>query len=108
MHGTREAGKLLCRPVEHISGKQSSTGTQFDHIDAIRRIESTPHLLELACQQPSKYSVNVTGGVEVAGLAELLSRPRIVAKFGVIEAQLHVTREAHRTVAADLIYDELP
>src|ERR1019366_1752237 len=103
----REVRKLLCRPIQHIAREQAASGTQFDDINALRRTQGAPHLLELPRQQPPKHRMNVAGSVKVPGSAELLVRARVVAKLGLIETHLHVARERHWAIAANLVGDAL-
>src|SRR5271157_2177968 len=104
----REFGKMLPRPVEHIARKQPAPRTELDQINSFRRIKSAPHLLELPRQKPPEHGMNVARGVEVAGLAELLSRLRVVAKLRLVQTQFHVARERNRAIAANLVRDALP
>src|ERR1019366_8418339 len=104
---TRELRKLLCRPIQHIAREQAASRTQFDDINALRRIQGAPHLLELPRQQPPKHGMNIAGGIKVSGFAELLARARVVAKLGLIETHLHVARERHWAIAANLVGNAL-
>src|SRR5580704_14848536 len=80
-----EVRKLLDRPVEHVRGEQSAAGTELNQVDALWRVERTPHLLELAREKAAKDGMHIARGVEVSGLAELLGRTRIVAELGMIK-----------------------
>src|ERR1700756_2886844 len=77
-----EIRKLLFTPIENVLGKQPSTGTEFDDLDALRGAERSPHFFELASQKTSKNRMDVTRRVKVAGLAELLRVPRVITEFG--------------------------
>src|ERR1019366_3122349 len=103
----RESRELLRRPIQHIAREQAAAGTEFHDVDALRRIQHAPHLLELSRQQPPKHGMNVARGVKVPSFAELLPRARIVAKIGLIETHLHVAREWHWALAANLVLDTL-
>src|ERR1035438_6747453 len=89
----REFRELLRRPIQHIAREQAASGSQFDDVDAPRRIQGAPHLLELPRQQPPKYGMNVARSVKVPSFAELLARARVIPKLGLIETHLHVARE---------------
>src|ERR1035441_9223133 len=107
MKCAREFRELLCRPIQYIAREQATSGPQLDEVNPLRRIQCAPHLLELSRQQPPKHGMNIARGVKVPGLAELLARARVVAKLGLIETHLHVARERHWAVAANLVRNAL-
>ncbi len=107
IQSAREFRELLRRPIQHIAREQATARSQLKDIDAPRCIQRVPYLLELPRQQPPKHGMNVARGVKVSSFAELLPRARIVAKIGLIETHLHVAREWHWTIAANLVLDAL-
>src|ERR1039457_1017257 len=103
----REFRELFCRPIQHIACEQAASGPQLDEVNALRRIQCAPHLLELSRQQPPKHGMNIARSVKVSSFAELLPRARIVAKLRLIETHLHVARERNGTIAANLVGNAL-
>ncbi len=57
--GAKEIRKLLSRPVENILCKQAAAGAEFDQVDLPRRVEDSPHFVELSGQQAAENSVDV-------------------------------------------------
>ena len=51
--------------------------------------------------------MDVAGGVEVSGLAELLGGAGIASVVGIVEAQLHVAGEGNGALLADFLFDLL-
>src|SRR5271165_1647791 len=102
---TGEFGKLFRRPVQHIARKQPASRTKFDYINSLGRIERAPHLFELPRQQSPENGMNIARSVEVAGLAELLSRLRVVAELWLVQTQFHVAGKWNRPIASNLLRD---
>src|SRR5271166_2508656 len=102
---TRKFGKLLRTPIQNVARKKSATRAELDQINSLRRIQHAPHLLKLASQQSPKNGMNITRSVKIARLAEVLTGLRIVTKLGLVQTELHVSRERNRPVAANLICD---
>src|SRR6266581_9567276 len=79
-----ELRKLLCRPVEHIGGKQAAARAEFHDLErlglALVANQHTPHFFKLAGEQAAKNSVDVARGVEVSRLAELLLGAGVIAE----------------------------
>ena len=51
--------------------------------------------------------MDVACGVEISGLAELLGISGIVAEFGMVEAEFHISREGNGAVLANFLFDLL-
>ncbi len=49
--------------------------------------------------------MNIARGIEVSGFAELFGISGIVTVGGIVETDLHVTRERDRTVYANFLLD---
>ena len=81
--------------------EQAPARAEFNDVDPARRAESTPHFFELAGQKASKDGVDVAGGVEIARFAELLRFARIVAEFGIVEAEFVLARTEVQVVGPD-------
>src|SRR5258708_25934745 len=101
MQGPKKIGELLLRPVEHILREQSAPRSELKQNDVLRRSKHARHLIKLARQQTSKDGVHVARRVKISSLAELRGVARVVTKFRIVEAQLHVAREGNRSAFTD-------
>ena len=107
LQGGEELREFLLRPVEDIAGKKASSGTEFEDFNLRRAVERLPHLFKLAGEKASEDGVDVGGGVEISGFAELAAAARVVAQNGIVETDFHVARKRDWTVIANLLFDLL-
>ena len=109
LQGISEAGEevveFLAGPIEHIARELTTPGAEFEDFDFGRPIERLPHPVKLSREQASENGMNVAGGIEVSGFAELFCVARIVSGSGIVKANLHVARKRHRATFADFALD---
>ena len=103
----KKVRKFLPRPIEHVPCEQSPARAQLEDLKLFRRTQGSPHLLELPRQQASENGVYVARCIKVACLAKRLSIPRIVTKFRIVQAKIHVTGKTHGSKLMNLMLDLL-
>lgn len=103
----KEVEEFPLGPIEDITGEKSSSWTKFEDFEARRAVERTPHLFELAGEKASENGMNIAGGKEVPGFAELVATARIVTLDRMVEAEFHVARKRDWTAVANLLLDLL-
>src|ERR1700683_2546222 len=101
MQRTKEFGKLLFRPIQHVLGKQSTSRAELQNFDLCWRSEPAPHPFELPRHQTPEYCMHIARCGEIAGFSELLRIARVVTQFGVVQAYFHVSRKRNRPTLAD-------
>src|ERR1700722_10294709 len=104
---TKEIRELLFGPIEYILREESAAGPEFSQRDAVRRAQNAPHLVELAGHEAPEDRMHVARSVEVPRFSELRGVAGVVAEFGIVKAQFHVTRERNRAAFPNLPFDFL-
>jgi hypothetical protein len=112
---------LTGRSVEDVSRQLAIARGSFDEVEGpalgargsgvVGRgsgFEDLPHLGKLPCQQRAKDGAYVYAGEEVACAPGSSGRAGVVAMGRMIEREVHVLRDADRTVTAYPITNQRP
>src|SRR5579862_1985098 len=95
---------VLC-PVQAVLCKQTASRAELDQFNFLRTSQHSPHFFKLTRQQSSEDRMYVARGIEISAFTEPLHVSGVVAKFGVVEAQLHIPRKGNRSQLANFFFD---
>ena len=98
---------LQLRPIgdqapQDIECQDTRACAIFQETIGCRAAAELPHLVQLATDHPPEDRVGLGRRQEVAGARSAVVPGRVVATFGVIQGQLHETRERDRSGVLDL------